>query len=75
MRAAAEKKATRSSWDDDMVVDGQDEKVENVAPPASLSSDVDYSEMTVAELKDLLRDRGLKVGGKKSELIERLMSS
>jgi len=75
MRAAAEKKATRSSWDDDMVVDGQDEKVENVAPPASLSSDVDYSAMTVAELKDLLRDRGLKVGGKKSELIERLMSS
>ena len=33
---------------------------------------MDYESMTVAQLKDLLRERGLKVGGKKSELIERL---
>jgi hypothetical protein len=31
------------------------------------------SKMTVIELKDLLRQRGLKVGGKKAELIDRLL--
>jgi len=39
------------------------------------SSNTDYSSMTVAELKDILRSKGLKVGGKKSELIERLEES
>lgn len=33
---------------------------------------MDYESMTVAQLKDLLKERGLKVSGKKSELIERL---
>jgi len=32
----------------------------------------EYEDMTVAELKELLKDRGLTVSGKKSELIERL---
>jgi SAP domain len=32
----------------------------------------DFSEMTVAQLKDECRNRGLKVSGRKSELIERL---
>ena len=36
---------------------------------------MDYESMTIAQLKDLLRERGLKVGGKKSELIERLAGS
>ena len=31
-----------------------------------------YEDMTVAELKALLKEAGLKVSGKKSELIERL---
>lgn len=35
-------------------------------------SEIDYSSLTVAALKDELRSRGLKVGGKKLELIERL---
>lgn len=35
---------------------------------------LDYSRMTVVQLKDLLRSRGLKVSGKKAELIERLTS-
>jgi len=32
----------------------------------------DYSSMTVAELKGVLKDKGLPVSGKKAELIERL---
>ena len=35
----------------------------------------DYSSMTVVELKDILRSKGLKVSGKKAELIERLEES
>ena len=35
----------------------------------------DFESMTVAQLKDVLRSRGLKVGGRKAELIERLRSS
>ena len=36
---------------------------------------IDYSSMTVTQLKDELRSRGLKVSGKKAELIERLESA
>ena len=36
------------------------------------SDDVDYESMTVAELKDLLKEAGKPVSGKKAELIERL---
>lgn len=35
----------------------------------------EYNTLTVPELKDLLREKGLKVGGKKSELIARLSES
>ena len=34
-----------------------------------------YENMTVAELKELLREAGLPVSGKKSDLIERLGES
>ena len=34
-----------------------------------------WSSMTVVELKAELRERGLKVGGKKADLIERLGGS
>ena len=34
-----------------------------------------YEDMTVAEIKALLKDAGLKVSGKKSELIERLVEA
>ncbi|CAN0529250.1 unnamed protein product, partial [Ectocarpus sp. 8 AP-2014] len=33
---------------------------------------VDYSKLTVPELKDILRAKKLKVSGRKEELIERL---
>jgi superfamily II DNA/RNA helicase len=39
---------------------------------SSIESDEDYSSLSVTELKKLLRERGLKVSGKKSELVERL---
>ena len=32
----------------------------------------DYDNMTVAELKDVLKEKGLPVSGKKADLIERL---
>ena len=35
----------------------------------------DFESMTVAELKEELKLRGLKVGGKKSELINRLLQA
>lgn len=42
---------------------------------SSASEEIDFAKLTVPVLKDMLRDRGLKVGGKKSELIERLQQS
>ena len=36
------------------------------------TEDVDYDSMTVPELKDALKEKGLTVGGKKADLIERL---
>mmetsp|Transcript_12585 Transcript_12585/g.18371 ORF Transcript_12585/g.18371 Transcript_12585/m.18371 type:complete len:140 (-) Transcript_12585:504-923(-) len=38
----------------------------------STASDADLEAVRVPELKDMLRSRGLKVGGRKAELIERL---
>jgi hypothetical protein len=38
----------------------------------AISDEVDYSSMTVVQLKDLLREAGKTVSGKKAELIERL---
>ena len=34
--------------------------------------DIDYSKMSVNELKEMLKEKGLPVSGKKAELIERL---
>ena len=46
------------------------------APPAvPVASSESYETMKVPELKALLKERGLKVGGKKSELIERLQGA
>lgn len=36
------------------------------------TENVDYSSMTVAELKEILKEKGLPVSGKKAELVERL---
>jgi isochorismate hydrolase len=52
----------------------EEEVVEEATPAVeeSPSEDVDYSSMTVAELKELLKAAGKPVSGKKAELIERL---
>lgn len=51
----------------------EEEAPEEEAPAEEATSDgVDYSSMTVAELKDLLKAAGKPVSGKKAELIERL---
>ena len=61
------KEAIQSSWNEMSVSDGvMDDQEDGI---------VDYSQMTVAELKDILRGKGLKVSGKKGDLIARLMSS
>jgi hypothetical protein len=39
----------------------------------AISNIDDYEQMTVAMLKDILRKRGLKLSGRKAELIERLL--
>ena len=36
------------------------------------AKDIDYDSMTVPQLKDALKEKGLPVGGKKAELIDRL---
>ena len=36
------------------------------------TENVDYSSMTVAELKEILKEKGLPVSGKKADLVERL---
>ena len=86
--ALAEAMAEEQAEDDSDEEDSTDEVVEGVAEaeetpaeevteeeaPAEepSSDDVDYSSMTVAELKDLLKAAGKPVSGKKAELIERL---
>ena len=54
----SEKEATDEKTDD-----SKDEEV---------SEETDYSKMSVAELKEVLKEKGLPVSGKKAELIERL---
>ena len=45
------------------------------AADASDADAPDYASMTVAELKDELKAKGLPVSGKKAELIERLQGA
>ena len=52
--------------DDDM-----SESVDESEEPDS-TDNVDYSSMTVAELKEILKEKGLPVSGKKADLIQRL---
>ena len=81
--ALAEAMAEEEAEGDDDEEDSTDEVVEEAAEAEEVaeeeapteeasSDDVDYSSMTVAELKELLKAAGKPVSGKKAELIERL---
>ena len=59
--------------EDNQEVDAEEESDEDEVETAS--EKVDYSSMTVPELKDALKEKGLPVSGKKAELIERLEDS
>ncbi len=56
--------------------EGSEEKVTEEKTDDSkkeeVSEETDYSKMSVAELKDILKEKGLPVSGKKADLIERL---
>jgi small subunit ribosomal protein S3Ae len=52
--------------------DEEVDAVENLEDEEAKSDDVDYSSMTVAQLKELLKAAGKPVSGKKADLIERL---
>ena len=56
---------------DDEISDDEVSEVED-SVESSDSEDVDYSSMTVAQLKELLKAAGKPVSGKKSDLIDRL---
>ena len=48
------------------------EKVTDGSKKEEVSEETDFSKMSVAELKDVLKEKGLPVSGKKADLIERL---
>lgn len=53
-------------------------KEEQEEPIATLDlnpKEVDYNESTVAELKELLEQRGLSTSGKKADLVKRLQEN
>ena len=55
---------------------GEDMSVVNTDNSSSCSDEIDMeslSNLSVIELKDMLRERGLKLAGRKAELIERLV--
>ena len=54
----------------ELAEDDAADETESEEPDSTES--VDYSSMTVAELKEILKEKGLPVSGKKADLIERL---
>ena len=57
--------------DDENEDETSEEKTED-SEKEKTSEETDYSKMTVAELKEVLKEKGLPVSGKKADLIERL---
>jgi hypothetical protein len=66
---------SRAAVDTQPVDEPSDDVLQELEDELALESAKDFSSMTVIELKDELRNRGLKLGGKKTELIERLQSA
>eukprot|EP00957_Ditylum_brightwellii_P194500 14814185-Ditylum_brightwellii.AAC.1 len=52
-----------NDWEDDMTTSNESAgmlEVNGVVPEVNGAEDINYEKMTVAELKDILRSRGLK---------------
>ena len=74
------KSKARNEWHENISRDVQD-----MFSGINLDKEVDFEEetnhassllsMTVIELRDVLRSKGLKVSGRKADLIERIMNS
>lgn len=56
----------------ELIKEEQEEPIETLD---SNPKEVDYKELTVAELKELLEQRGLSTSGKKADLIKRLQEN
>ena len=63
----AETVETAETKDEEVPEEEEEETAAEEGP-----EDVDYSKMSVSELKEILKEKGLPVSGKKAELIERL---
>ncbi len=63
----ADESSNESGSDEEAVDDSEDEDQDSVK-----SDDADYESMTVAQLKELLKEAGKPVSGKKADLISRL---
>ena len=70
LEAAEAMESISEKTSDEVVEESTDEKEGIVSESAS--EEVDYSSMTVPQLKELLKEAGKPVSGKKSELIDRL---
>lgn len=57
---------------DDVSEEKVTEEKTNDSKKEEVPEETDYSKMSVAELKDVLKEKGLPVSGKKADLIERL---
>ncbi|MBA40656.1 MAG: hypothetical protein CMB17_02060 [Euryarchaeota archaeon] len=79
-KAAAKEVEDSDSTEDVLVAAEAGEAISELAEDDVIESEeesdstesVDYSSMTVAELKEILKEKGLPVSGKKADLIERL---
>ena len=67
--------APAASSDGTSVASATDTDRETTVAPGSSPSADELRALTVPQLKDLLREAGLKVGGKKDELVERLLEA
>ena len=70
-----ERKAQKSEWAEEVAAvaaASTDEQDEVGTIDASPPNTTDWASFTVVKLKDELRSRGLKVGGRKAELVQRL---
>jgi len=73
--AAGEGDELSDDSDSDSESDSSEETVDDIVEEAEEddnSDDADYGSMTVAQLKELLKEKGMPVSGKKADLISRL---